>query len=156
MSQETRHDSDATPVPARERADCERHREAIDRLLFEAPLKDAGDAATATDTDWHQVVVLYDQLFAFTPTPIVALNRAIAVGEATGPRDALRQVDGLELDSYYLWHATRGDLLERLGRQEEALSAFRRALELTDNPAEIDLLHERMERTSGGAGRVPG
>ncbi|HEX5016273.1 MAG TPA: RNA polymerase sigma factor [Actinomycetes bacterium] len=114
------------------------------------------DAATASDTDWQQVVTLYDQLYALTPTPIVALNRAIAVGEVTGPDDALRQVDELGLEAYYLWHAARGDLLERLGRHEEALSAFRRALDLTDNPAEIDLLTQRMKRAGDATGHVHG
>ena len=101
------------------------------------------DAATAADTDWPQIVALYDLLYAAAPTPIVALNRAIAVGEVDGPEVALRTVDGLDLTSYHLWHATRGDLLARLGRHDEASDAFARAAGLTDNAAERRLLTER-------------
>src|SRR5206468_3452346 len=75
------------------------------------------DAPTVGETDWSQIVALYDQLFALAPTPVVALNRAIAIGEVTGPSTALDLVDELDLDSYYAFHATRADLLSRLGRQ---------------------------------------
>ncbi len=95
------------------------------------------DAATASDTDWAQIVQLYDHLYALTPTPIVALNRAIAVSEVDGPAVALEIVDDLELDTYYLWHTTRGDLLERLGDRDAARQSFERAVVLTDNPAEL-------------------
>lgn len=102
------------------------------------------DAAIASDTDWAQIVQLYDHLYVLTPTPIVALNRAIAVGEVDGPSVALGIINDLELDSYYLWHATRGDLLERLGDRDAARAAFDRAADLTDNPAERVLLGQRL------------
>ena len=105
------------------------------------------DAATASDTDWPQIVQLYDHLYALTPTPIVALNRAIAVSEVDGPAAALALVDELDLDTYYLWHAARGDLLERLGDQDAARAAFESASDLTDNPAERGLLATRLSRT---------
>jgi RNA polymerase sigma-70 factor (ECF subfamily) len=101
------------------------------------------DAATPEDTDWTQVVALYDHLFSLEPTPVVALNRAIAVGEVEGPAVALAAVDALDLDTYHLWHATRGDLLARLVRHDEATAAFARAADLTDNTAERRLLIER-------------
>src|SRR5207244_7626621 len=74
------------------------------------------DAATFAVTDWPQIVALYDQLLAISPTPVVALNRAIAVGEVRGPAAALELVDELDLDGYHAFHATRADLLARLGR----------------------------------------
>jgi RNA polymerase sigma-70 factor (ECF subfamily) len=95
-----------------------------------------GDAEIAADTDWSQIVQLYDQLLAFTPNPIVALNRAIAVAEHEGPAAALRIVEELDLDGYHLYHATRADLLERLDRPSEAAAAYDRAIELTTNAAE--------------------
>lgn len=106
------------------------------------------EAASASDTDWPQVVELYDHLYALTPTPVVALNRAIAVAEVQGPEVALALVDELPLDTYHLWHAARGDLLERLGDQDAARSAFESAAALTDNPAERSLLEVRL--SSGG------
>jgi RNA polymerase sigma-70 factor, ECF subfamily len=108
------------------------------------------DAATASDTDWAQIVALYDQLLALQPTPVVAMNRAIAVAEVDGPAAALALVDDLELQGYHLWHATRGDLLERLGRPDAARDAFARAASLTDNPAERDLLDHRVHGTPSG------
>lgn len=74
------------------------------------------DAPTAADTDWRQIIQLYDQLLAVVPTPIVALNRAVAVAEVEGSAAALAVVDGLDLPRHHLLHATRADLLERLGR----------------------------------------
>ncbi len=82
------------------------------------------DARTAADTDWPQIVVLYDQLVALTPTPIVALNRAVAVAEVQGPAAALRLVEALPLVEMHLWHAIRADLLRRLGRAPEAAEAY--------------------------------
>jgi hypothetical protein len=78
------------------------------------------DAATVEQTDWSQIVALYDQLLAVTPIPVVALNRAIAIGEVHGPAAALALVDQLDLDTYHPYHATRADLLRRLGRNREA------------------------------------
>ncbi|MEV5716517.1 RNA polymerase sigma factor [Amycolatopsis mediterranei] len=91
-------------------------------------------------TDWSQVKALYDQLLAVTPTPVVALNRAVAVAEVDGPAAALALVEDLGLDRFPLFHAIRADLLARLGRRGEAAAAYTTAIELTDNSAERDLL----------------
>ena len=101
------------------------------------------DAATPEDTDWNQIVLLYDQLLVFAPTPVVQLNRAIAVAEVEGPATALELVEPLDLDRYHLFHATRADLLERLGRRAEAAVAYDAALDLTSNAAERRLLEAR-------------
>jgi RNA polymerase sigma-70 factor, ECF subfamily len=90
-------------------------------------------------TDWPAILTLYDQLYALTPTPVVALNRAVALAEVRGPAAGLAAVDGLRssgLDSYYLLHASRADLLRRLGRTTEAAAAYAAARALTANPAE--------------------
>ena len=94
------------------------------------------DAPTAADTDWRQIVQLYDQLQSVAPSPVVALNRAVAVAELDGPAAALDEVDGLDLETYHLFHSTRADLLGRLGRYDEARDAYERALALTANAAE--------------------
>ena len=102
------------------------------------------------DIDWHRIVGLYDQLLRFAPTPVVALNRAVALAEADGPAAALEVLDGLDLDIYHLLHAARGDLLERLDRAGDALAAYTRALELTENAAERTLLAGRLDRVTCG------
>ena len=107
------------------------------------------DAATADSTQWSQIVALYDQLLAYMPTPIVALNRAIAVAELDGPAAALPIVDELDLDTNHLYHATRADLLERLGRDAEALDAYDRALALVTNSAEQRHLERRRQVVAG-------
>ena len=101
------------------------------------------DAPTAADTDWSQILALYDQLLAASPTPVVALNRAVAVAELRGPLAALVEVDALDLDGYHLFHATRADLLRRLGRDEYAVEAYDAALALVTNAAERRFLEER-------------
>jgi RNA polymerase sigma-70 factor (ECF subfamily) len=101
------------------------------------------DAATAAQTDWGQVLRLYDQLIAIAPNAVVALNRAVAVAEIDGPGPALAIVDALDLDGYYLFHATRAELLGRLGRYEEAGRAYDRARGLTANAAERALLERK-------------
>ena len=101
------------------------------------------DARTAADTDWRQILMLYDQLMAVAPTPVVALNRAVAVAEVEGPHAALTLVDGLDLDRYYLFHAIRADLLRRLGRSSEAARAYDAAIERCENTAERDFLQRR-------------
>jgi RNA polymerase sigma-70 factor, ECF subfamily len=106
------------------------------------------DAAGVEATDWPQIVALYDQLLAIAPTPVVALNRAVAVGEVEGPAAALVLVDALDLDTYYPFHATRADLLDRLGRHAEAAAAYDRAAALAPTAAEQDFL-----RGGGRAGR---
>jgi RNA polymerase sigma-70 factor (ECF subfamily) len=102
------------------------------------------DAADAASTDWSQIVALYDLLWSMQPTAVVALNRAIAVAERDGPEAGLELVDRLSLQQYHLFHATRAVLLDRLGRFDEAAAANTLALELTDNPAERELLTRRL------------
>jgi RNA polymerase sigma-70 factor, ECF subfamily len=94
------------------------------------------DAPAASDTDWSQVVALYDQLTRLDPSPIVALNRAVAVAELDGPELALALVDRLPLTGYHAWHAARADLLRRLGRSAEAKDAYGAAMAVTQNSAE--------------------
>jgi len=106
------------------------------------------DAASAGDTDWAQVLALYDQLHAITPTQVVALNRAIALAEVAGPAAALAAVDALDLEGYHLFHAVRADLLARLGRQGEARAAYGAAIPRTENRAERDLLALRRDQMS--------
>jgi RNA polymerase sigma-70 factor (ECF subfamily) len=101
------------------------------------------DAAIAAATDWRQIRQLYDQLLALAPTPIVALNRAVAVAEVDGPTAALALVDALDLGNYYLFHSIRADLLRRLGRRGEAELAYDAAITLTENAAERDFLERR-------------
>lgn len=101
------------------------------------------DAPSAAATDWRQVLALYDQLFQIAPTPVVALNRAVAVAEVEGPAAALALVEALDLTAYYLFHAIRADLLQRLDRPAEAASAYDAAIALTGNAAEQDLLRTK-------------
>jgi RNA polymerase sigma-70 factor (ECF subfamily) len=98
------------------------------------------DAPTVEQTDWPQIVALYDHLLLVAPTPVVALNRAVAIGEVHGPAAALALVDELDLDSYHPFHATRADLLRRLGRQREAAAAYERAAALAPTDAERHFL----------------
>jgi RNA polymerase sigma-70 factor (ECF subfamily) len=98
------------------------------------------DAATIEETDWPQIVALYDQLLAIAPTPVVALNRAIAIGEVQGAAVALALVDELDLDNYHPFHATRADLLRRLSRDSEATAAYERAASMAPTDAERDFL----------------
>jgi RNA polymerase sigma-70 factor (ECF subfamily) len=103
------------------------------------------------DTDWSQVVALYDQLARLDPSPVVALNRAIAVAELDGPEVALAAVDRLEprLAGYHAYHATRADLLRRLGRGEQARTAYDQAIELAGNTAETAYLIRRRDQLEG-------
>jgi RNA polymerase sigma-70 factor (ECF subfamily) len=110
------------------------------------------DAATAQDTDWGQVLALYDQLLAIAATPVVALNRGIAVAEVQGPAAALVLLDELDLKGYYLFHAVRADLLERIGRTRDAKVAYDAAIALTGNAAEADFLTRRRELLSRQGG----
>ncbi|HEY2506471.1 MAG TPA: sigma-70 family RNA polymerase sigma factor [Streptosporangiaceae bacterium] len=103
-------------------------------------------ATSFDDTDWHAILTLYDQLYALTPTPVVALNRAVALAEVRGPAAGLAAVDDLRssgLDSYYLFHATRADLLRRLRRPADAAAAYAAARDLTANPVEQAFLDAR-------------
>jgi RNA polymerase sigma-70 factor, ECF subfamily len=108
-----------------------------------------GDAATAADTDWAQILALYDQLMALAPTPIVALNRAVAVAEVHGVGAALPLLDGLGLDGYHLYHAIHADFLTRVGDARNAAAAYDAAIALTDNDAERAALHRRRDTIAG-------
>jgi RNA polymerase sigma-70 factor (ECF subfamily) len=111
------------------------------------------DAPTAADTDWQQILTLYDQLTALTPTPVVTLNRAVALAEVAGPAAALAAIDGLPLDDYQHLHATRANLLARLGRTADADAAYQQALALTTNSAERRLLERRRDALGAVAGK---
>ncbi|MFZ0376212.1 MAG: DUF6596 domain-containing protein, partial [Solirubrobacteraceae bacterium] len=107
------------------------------------------DAAGPADTDWNQILALYDQLMSFTPTPVVALNRAVALAEVDGPRAALEAIEGLPLERYYLYHAIRADLLRRLGDTDNAAAAYQAAIERTENRSEIVFLERRRRAAIG-------
>ena len=105
------------------------------------------EARTAAETDWPQIAALYDKLHALHPSPVVALNRAVAVSMARGPQAALPLVEELapELSEYHLWHVARADLLHRLGRPAEARAALERARDLATNEAERRFLQRRLD-----------
>ena len=103
------------------------------------------DAPVAAATDWQQILQLYNQLQSLSPGPVVALNRAVAVAEVDGPAAALAIVDALDLDSYYVFHAIRADLLRRLGRDAEAARAYETAIARTQNTAEQAFLRRSRE-----------
>jgi RNA polymerase sigma-70 factor (ECF subfamily) len=103
------------------------------------------DAATSAETDWNQIVQLYDQLYAATPTPVVALNRAIAVAEVDSPAAGLAIIDELHLAGYHPFHAARADLLRREGQTTEAVEAYTQAIALAANPAERAYLCSRRQ-----------
>jgi RNA polymerase sigma-70 factor (ECF subfamily) len=102
-----------------------------------------GDAETAAATDWRQIVLIYDQLLALTPTPVVALNRAVAVAEVEGPEAGLALIDALDLGAYRQFHAIRADLLRRAGRGTEAAGAYDAAIDRSENAAEQAFLRAR-------------
>jgi RNA polymerase sigma-70 factor (ECF subfamily) len=110
-------------------------------------------AATAADTDWREITILYDRLSEIAPTPVVLLNRAVAVAMVTGPAAGLALVDELEqsgaLSDYYLLPATRGDLFRRLHRDRDATAAYQRAVELVPTDAERRFLRRRLAEVSG-------
>ena len=107
------------------------------------------DAADAPATDWWQILQLYNQLMALAPSPVVALNRAVAVAEVEGPDAALSLVDGLDLGRYHLFHAIRADLLRRLGRNADAAGAYEAAIAGTENVAERDYLRGKLQSVAG-------
>jgi RNA polymerase sigma-70 factor, ECF subfamily len=113
-------------------------------------------APTAAATDWRRIALLYDRLMGVAGSPVVALNRAVAVAMVEGPAAGLLLMDELaatgELDGYHLLHAGRADLLRRLGRPPEAAAAYRRALELTTNPVERAFLTRRLAEVGGPGG----
>ncbi|MCU1392935.1 MAG: polymerase subunit sigma-24 [Ilumatobacteraceae bacterium] len=110
-------------------------------------------APTTAATDWAQILTLYDHLAGLTPSAVVLLNRAVALAEVDGADVALAAIADLPLDSYHLYHATRGDLLARVGRDAEAATAFERAAALTDNDTERAFLlgrRDALSRRRGG------
>src|SRR5262249_5249778 len=109
------------------------------------------DAHDVRDTDWSQVIALYDQLVRLDPSPIVRLNRAIAVAELDGPEVGLAEVDGLPLEGYHAFHATRAELLRRLARSEDSRAADARAIERAGNTAETAYLVRRRDQLGGGS-----
>jgi RNA polymerase sigma-70 factor (ECF subfamily) len=106
-------------------------------------------APSAEATDWRQIVRLYDQLLALTPSPVVALNRAVAVAETDGPDVALALTNRIALHDFYLFHAIRADLLRRLGRGAEAARSYEAAIARTGNEAEGAYLRRRREALAG-------
>lgn len=147
------------PDQDRSRWDCGKIQEGLARLARASSKGAAGgfaieasiaavhaEAKTAADTDWRQIVGLYDRLLLLHPTAIVALNRAVAVAMADGPQAGLQVVDGLadDLDDYHLWHATRADLLRRAGRKAEAIASYENALARAQNDAERRFLVRRV------------
>jgi RNA polymerase sigma-70 factor (ECF subfamily) len=103
------------------------------------------DALEAADTDWRQILQLYDQLMAIAPSTVVALNRAVAVAEVHGVAAGLAAMDGLDLHGYYVFHAIRAEFLRRLGRHAEATDAYSAAIARTGNAREREFL-ERAAR----------
>jgi RNA polymerase sigma-70 factor, ECF subfamily len=103
------------------------------------------DARAPEETEWCQILTLYDQLRTIAPTPVIELNRAVAVAEVHGPRTALAIVERLDLQTYQTWHATRADLLRRCGRIAESAAAYQHAARLTGNLAELGLIARRLE-----------
>ena len=112
-------------------------------------------AARAEDTNWPQIVLLYDLLERIQPSPIVSLNRAVALAMAQGPEPALKIIDklaeGSDLENYHLLHATRADLLRRMGSYEDAAKSYGRALELATNESERRFLERRLRETQSAA-----
>jgi RNA polymerase sigma-70 factor (ECF subfamily) len=107
-------------------------------------------APTAQDTEWRAILTLYDHLLALVPTAVVALNRAVALAEVEGPAAGLAAIDGLDLGGYHLFHATRADLLRRLGRTDDARAAYDAARPLTTNPTEQAFLDARRASLADG------
>jgi RNA polymerase sigma-70 factor (ECF subfamily) len=103
------------------------------------------DATTPTATDWRQILALYDQLCALSPSPVTALNRTVALAEVVGPEEALVFVEELKLEDYYLFHAIRADFLRRIGRNAEAVLAYDQAIAGTANVAERAFLEQRRQ-----------
>ncbi len=117
------------------------------RFQLQAAIATCHAAAPSwSETDWLQIVTLYDLLLRHDPSPVIRLNQAVALSELSGPEAGLAEVERLadRLDEYYLLHAVRGRLLHRLGRHDEGRKADRRALDLAGNPAEQELLRARL------------
>jgi RNA polymerase sigma-70 factor (ECF subfamily) len=115
-------------------------------VLQAAIAAEHGRAAAPQATDWHRIAALYAELLDVAPSPVVALNRAVAVAMDDGPAVGLLLVDALAepLGGYHLWHSARADLLRRLDRRDDAAAAYARALELAGNPVEREFLQRRL------------
>ena len=115
------------------------------------------DADSFEATDWPQIVTLYDQLFSVMPTPVVALNRAIAIGEVEGPTAALNALDAIasDLDAYHLLHAARGSTLRRLDKRDAAIAAYERAAALAPMEHDSRFLEQQIEELSWRGRRSP-
>ena len=116
------------------------------------------EAGSFEATDWHQIAALYDHLFAVMPTPVVALNRAIAIGESVGPEAALEVLDGVapDLDNYHLMHAARGTTLRRLGHRNAAKAAYKRAAHLATTETTRRFLEQQIEEMTGDGAIMQG
>jgi RNA polymerase sigma factor (sigma-70 family) len=113
------------------------------------------EAPSPQETDWSQIAALYEELWRLVPSPVIALNRAVAVAEAGRPEDGLVLVERIEgLEHYHLLHVARADLLRRLERYEEATAAYRQAIELTRNPAEREFIARRLEELGHAYGQT--
>ena len=140
-------DREAIANATRLLAGAARHRRPGPYQLQAAIVACHAEAKRWEDTDWEQIVLLYDMLLHIAPSPVTRLHRAIALRYAAGPQAAMAELDALAgaLDGYHLYHATRADLLRELGKADQARAADRRALELTANPAERAVLRRRIE-----------
>jgi RNA polymerase sigma-70 factor (ECF subfamily) len=132
--------------------------EALDRaLVLRSPGPYQLQAAVAAlhtepETDWRQIALLYNELLRYAPSPVVELNRAVAVAMAEGPARGLELIDRLPLDHYHLFHAARGELLRRLDRDDEAAAAYRRALDLAEREPERRHLRRRLDELATPSG----
>jgi RNA polymerase sigma-70 factor (ECF subfamily) len=163
---------DLVPLPDQDRSRWKRDELAEGTALVDAALRGSragpytlqaavaaahGRAARAEDTDWSRIARLYDALLAIDPSPVIALNRAVAISFADGPAAGLELVDELaadgRLDRYHLLHTTRADQLARLDRGDEAADAYRRALDLAANPVERAFIERRLRELAGGRQR---
>ncbi len=139
-------------------AEIEAGKAALDRALAlrrPGPIQlQAAVAAlhTEPETDWGQIALLYTELLRYSPSPVVELNRAVAVAMGNGPARGLELIDGLPLDHYHLFHAARGELLRRLDRTDEAAAAYRRALELAEREPERRHLQRRLDDLATASG----
>jgi RNA polymerase sigma-70 factor (ECF subfamily) len=123
--------------------------DAADRYGIQAAIAACHSSARSwEDTDWVRIVHLYDRLWPLTGSPVVALNRAVAVGQAEGARAGLEAMLGVDLDGYHAFHTVRGELLRRSGDEDEARHEFQRALELISNEAERRLVQSRLQSLS--------
>jgi RNA polymerase sigma factor (sigma-70 family) len=147
--QRSRWDREAIAEASRLLARAARQRRPGPYQLQAAIVACHAEAERFADTDWEQIVLLYDMLLALAPSPVTRLHRAIALRYSSGPPAAMAELDALAgaLDRYHLYHATRAELLRELGHPDQARAADRRALELTANPAEQAVLQQRLAWT---------